>query len=333
MIPLITMKNLISNFPLQITEAIKIGKKAASAMLTANYQQVVVSGLGGSGIGASIVADYCFDLLQVPLIVNKNYFIPACVNEHTLFIACSYSGNTEETLQAVKLAKKKKASIVCVTSGGELALFAKTYQLPCILIPAGMPPRSCLGYSMMQLLYILKGSGLLKARFEKELLQGLASIKKNEKAIHKLAEQVAAKCHNQQIALYTTAGNEGLAVRFRQQLNENSKVLVWHNVIPEMTHNEIVGWKKNHEDITVLFCYYKNDFSKNISRLQFLKKVVKKYTPHIVDLEIKGNSFWERAFYFINLTDWISVYLSDLNGNDAVEVKVIDGLKSEMAKK
>lgn len=327
------MKNLISNFPLQITEAIQIGRNASLNAAGKSYQNVVISGLGGSGIGGSIVADYCFDLIKIPLVVNKNYFIPACVSAQTLFIACSYSGNTEETLQAVKVAKQKKADIVCITSGGELESYARKNKLVCIVIPSGMPPRSCLGYSMVQILFVLKGYGILKTNFEKEIVQGLDLIKKEEKAIHKLSHQIADKLVNQQIAIYTTAGYEGLAIRFRQQLNENSKVLVWHNVVPEMTHNEIVGWKKKHEDQTVLFCYHKNDFAKNISRLQFLKKVVKKYTPHIADIVMKGENFWEKAMYYIHVTDWVSVYLSDLNGNDAVEVKVIDGLKSEMAKK
>lgn len=328
-----TMKNLIANFPAQITEAMAIGKQFDWKANGSAYRQVMVSGLGGSGIGASIVADYCFDLLKIPLLVNKNYFIPAAVDLRTLFIACSYSGNTEETLEAVKQARLKKATIICITSGGQLAAFAEKHHLPCILIPSGMPPRSCLGYSMVQLLYVLKKAGLLKTKFADELLSGLDLIRNQEKAIHRTALQLAEKLHQQHIALYTTAGYEGLAIRFRQQLNENGKVLAWHNVIPEMTHNEIVGWKNRHDDTTVIFCYHEQDYEKYLRRLKYLKKVVKKYTVNSTELVLKGNRFWERALYFIHLTDWISVYLADLNGHDAMEVSVIDGLKKEMAKK
>ncbi len=327
------MKNLISNFPLQVTEAIQIGKSASLNINSKKYNKIVVSGLGGSGIGASIAADYCYDLISLPFIVNKNYFIPRNVDADTLFIACSYSGNTEETLEAVKKAKQKKATIVCITSGGELELFAKKNKLSYVLIPAGMPPRSCLGYSMIQILYILKKSGLLKTNFEREVLQGIELIQKENKHIHKQASDIARKLHNQQIAIYTIAGYEGLAIRFRQQLNENSKVLAWHNVIPEMSHNEIVGWKKNHNEITTLFCYSKDDFEKNIKRLNYIKRLIKKYTSNSLDIIIKGGSYWEKVMYFINLTDWVSMYLSDLNGNDALEVRVIDGLKKEMSKK
>ncbi|MBK6820935.1 MAG: bifunctional phosphoglucose/phosphomannose isomerase [Bacteroidetes bacterium] len=327
------MKNLISNFPAQVSEAIQIGKNASLTIHTHPYNKVVISGLGGSGIGASIVADYANDLMSIPLLVNKNYFIPRCVDTNTLFIACSYSGNTEETLQAVKLAKKSKAVIVCICSGGELATYAKKNKLPLILIPDGMPPRACLGYSMIQLLYVLHSAKLLKATFEKEIEQGLALIAQENKNIHKLAKEIAGKLLNHHIAIYTTVGYEGLAVRCRQQLNENSKVLAWHNVIPEMTHNEIVGWKQAHPEVIPVYCYSKSDFDKNLKRLQYLKKVVKKFSPHSVDILIKGDNYWQKTLYFINLTDWISVYLSDLNGNDAIEVKVIDGLKKEMSKK
>lgn len=326
------MKNLVSNFESQILEALQIGKEFDAKDIAKKYNEIVLSGLGGSGIGGSIVADYCYNILSIPFIINKSYFIPKFVSSNTLFIACSYSGNTEETLQAVKLAKTKKATIVCITSGGELEKYARKNKLPLIQIPSGMPPRACLGYSLVQILYVFKKAGILNTNFEKELNDGLDLIKKEKKNIEKTAKNIAQKLLNRNIAIYAIDGNEGLSIRFRQQLNENSKVLAWHNVVPEMTHNEIVGWKKPHEEIVALFCYHHSDYEKNIRRIKFLKKTINQYNKNSVELIIQGNSFWEKAIYFIHLTDWISVYLADLNGNDAVEVKVIDGLKKEMAK-
>lgn len=327
------MNELISNFPKQITEAIQLGKNATINLNLKKFNKVFVAGLGGSGIGGSIVKDFCDPFLPIPFIVEKSYFIPKSVDEQTLFIACSYSGNTEETLNAIKQAKLNRASIICITSGGELESYAIKNKLPLILIPSGMPPRACLGYSMIQILYALCQMNLIKTKFEKELLSGLELIQKEQKNIHKQAKKIAQSLFQKQIALYTISGYEGLIIRFKQQLNENSKVLAWHNVIPEMTHNEIVGWKRKHEDIAVLFCYNKEDFEKDIRRLNYLKKVVKQYTPNVLDLQIKGNSYWEKAIYFIHLTDWISVYLAALYQHDTVEVKVIDGLKKEMSKK
>lgn len=327
------MKELIEQFPQQLREALSIGRKSKLSLSKQMYSQVLVSGLGGSGIGASIVQEYVFDKLTIPFVVNKDYFIPKSVNATTLFIACSYSGNTEETLQAVESARKTKATIVCITSGGALAEFAIKYKLAIIQIPSGMPPRACLGYSLVQLLFILKYAGLLKSKFELEIESGIQRITSDSKNIQKKAFKLASELVNKQVAIYSIAGREGLAIRFRQQLNENSKILSWSNVIPEMTHNEIVGWRDAHPNLAVVFCYHADDFPKNIKRLQLLKKVVKQYNKEVSEIVIKGANYWEKAFYFIHFTDWVSVYLSDLNHHDPTEVKVIDFLKNEMSKK
>ncbi|MCC6447106.1 MAG: bifunctional phosphoglucose/phosphomannose isomerase [Chitinophagaceae bacterium] len=327
------MKELVTNFPSQISEAIQIGKSASIQFKNKKFNKVFVVGLGGSGIGGSIVKNYCDPLLTIPFIVEKDYFISNCVDRETLFIACSYSGNTEETLSAIRTAKKNNAQIICITSGGELEKYASKNKIPCILIPSGMPPRACLGYSMVQILFVLKYAELIKKNIDSELKSSLDLIKKEEKNIHKQAKKIAQFAFQKNILLYTLSEYEGLVVRYKQQLNENAKVLAWHNVIPEMTHNEIVGWKLPQKDMAVQFCYHKQDFEKNLRRLNYLKKVVKKHTNHVQDIVLKGNSYWEKAIYFINLTDWVSVYLADLYGHDAVEVKVIDGLKLEMSKK
>ncbi len=327
------MKELIEKFPEQLRTAIQIGKKSSFNFVKENFNQVIVSGLGGSGIGASIVEEYVFDKLSIPFKVNKGYFIPKSVNAQTLFIACSYSGNTEETIQAVNLAKKAGAKIVCICSGGELLKFAIKNKYNFFQIPDGMPPRACLGYSLVQILYTLKKSGLLKTNFEKEIIDSIALIEKGTKIMQKQAKNIASKLVNKSIAIYTTIGHESFAIRFRQQLNENSKVLAWHNVIPEMTHNEIVGWKMASPNICVVNCYAEHDYEKNLKRLNILQKVVKSCGAQQVDIVIKGANYWAQCFQFIHLTDWISVYLADLLHHDAVEVKVIDHLKGQMAKK
>ncbi len=327
------MKHLIERFTQQLEEAMQIGELVSIPFEVKNLQMVLVSGLGGSGIGGSIAQEYVYDKLRIPFLVNKDYFIPASVNAQTLFIACSYSGNTEETLQAVESARKAKARIVCITSGGALAAFARKHKLCLIEIPSGMPPRSCLGYSLVQLLAVLKKCCLLKTPVFAEIGSAIERLRKEQTGIRKQAQKIAEQLAGRIVALYSIAGREGLAIRFRQQLNENSKILCWHNVVPEMTHNEIVGWRNSHPNLAVVFCYHADDYEKNIQRLKVLKKVVRQYQTQTLDIVIKGSNYWEKAFYFIHLTDWISVFLADRNHQDAMEVKVIDRLKKEMAKK
>lgn len=327
------MKELIEKFSEQLKEALAIGRTAKLNLGAQTYSQVVINGLGGSGIGASILSDYVKDKLSIPLLVNKTYDIPKHVGAHTLFIACSYSGNTEETIAAYRSAKAKKATVVCVTSGGELLQLAIKHKQPYIQIPAGNPPRASLGYSMVQLLYILYYAKLISLSSEREILSAIQMLETSTKQIQKKAFALTQTLKNQFIAIYANDGYEGLAVRFRQQLNENSKVLAWHNIVPEMTHNEIVGWRQSHPNVHVLFCYHKEDYPRNMARLQYLKKVLKSYKANLSDIELKGDNYWQKAFYFIHLTDWISVYLADINQQDAGEVKVIDGLKKMMATK
>ena len=125
---------------------------------------------------------------------------------------------------------------------------------------------------------------------------------------------------------------EAVALRFRQQVNENSKQLCWHNVIPEMNHNELVGWKQENDKLAVVYFRSKSDSKRNSVRIDINKKIINKYTPHIVELWSRGNSLVEQALYFVHLGDYTSFYLSQLNNEDSIEIDVIDYLKAELAK-
>lgn len=326
------MHDLIQNFPHQLEEALHIAKASGIQLKGKKFTDVVVSGLGGSGIGATILQDFVYDKLNIPFVVNKTYHIPKHVGKETLFIACSYSGNTEETLAAFREALKRKATVVCVASGGELLEAAKKHKVPFVQIPSGNPPRASIGYSLVQLIFILSKAALIPSQ-EKDLQGAITLLRKQSTRMQKAAQELAVKLQGKYVALYTTVGHEGLAVRFRQQLNENSKILAWHNVIPEMTHNEIVGWKQQNDAVYVLYIYHPDDYSRNLDRMKFLKKVIQGYKAHAADVVMKGANYWEKVFYFIHLTDWVSVHLAELNQQDAAEVRVIDGLKKTMSKK
>lgn len=325
------MKKLVFDFPLQLQEALIIGKNHRFIAAGGNFSNVVVTGLGGSGIGASIVQNYVFDKLKVPFIVNKDYFLPAFVNKNSLVIVCSYSGNTEETVMALHEAKKRRATIICVTSGGKIAEFANAKKLDCILVPAGMPPRACLGYSLVQLLYVLSHFGLISNAFEKEIKGSIKQLKATEEDVQKKAMAVAKKIVGKLPIVYSSSSIEGVGTRFRQQLNENSKLLSWSGAVPEMNHNEFVGWKDDATDKAVLVLRNHDDYKRVQARLDIGNKIFKKYKPTIVEIYSEGKNYWEQVFYLIHLTDWVSVFLADLRGVDATEVKVIDFLKKSLS--
>lgn len=327
------MYDLIKDFPNNLAQGLAIAEVTFYKKPLPRISNVVIVGMGGSGIGGQLVSQWLFDSLTVPVTLVKDYELPHFVGEHSLVIGSSYSGNTEETLLALQEAKKRKSFIIGICSGGKLQEFCEENYYDCTVVPGGNPPRTALAFSIVQLLNIFKQLDLTNVDWKNAIRDTKKILEIDKEYIHSEAKKLAAFLKPCIPVLYSTARYEGVAIRARQQLNENSKVLAWHNVIPEMTHNEIVGWKQAHPEVIPVYCYSKSDFDKNLKRLQYLKKVVKKFTPHSVDILIKGDNYWQKTLYFINLTDWISVYLSDLNGNDAIEVKVIDGLKKEMSKK
>lgn len=327
-----SMKDLIATFTQQLEEAIETGKKAQFTMPSEKIDNVLISGLGGSGIGGTIVSQLVDKQIKVPVVVNKDYFIPAFTGKNTLAIICSYSGNTEETLQAMNDMIKSGAKVCCVSSGGKVIEIAKQKGLDHIVISGGRPPRSAFAYSFTQLFYVLHGYGLIDRSFENSLLSSLQLLNQESEHIKSEAYYLAEKLHRKIPVIYSDASFEGVAIRFRQQIDENSKMLCWHHALPEMNHNELVGWTTPNDKLAVVFFRNETDYKRTQARMELTKQIVSKYTPHVFEIWSKGNDPIERTLYLIHLGDWISWYLSELKQIDATEVKVIDFLKGELAK-
>lgn len=326
------MKTLVANFSKQLSEAILIGKNAKLTESNNPISNILICGLGGSGIGGSILNELVIKNANTPITISKGYFIPAYVNDQSLVIISSYSGNTEETLNCLELAIAKNAKIVCVTSGGKVLEISKSKKIDHIIVPGGMPPRSCLGYSLTQLFFILAFFKIIDSYFINDLEAAIKLIEKEEKNIISDANIIAKKIVDKTPVIYATTYYEGIAIRFRQQLNENAKVLCWHHIIPEMNHNELVGWTKKDDNLAVIIFIDKDEYFRNVARVDINKEVIKKYTSHITEIYSKGNSEIEKAIYFIHLGDWISVILGELRGVDLMEVNVINFLKSALSK-
>ncbi len=325
------MKEHVEVFITRLKEGIAIGEKAQLTPATHEIKNVLIAGLGGSGIGGTVVAQILEQELKLPLSVCKDYFLPAFVNENTLLIISSYSGNTEETVQVLQAALPLNPKIVCVTAGGKVLEIAKQNNLDHIIIPNGMPPRSCFPYSFTQLFYVLKGMNLIGNSFEQQLANSVLLLESELENIKTEAKQLADKLYGKLPVIYSAANYEGVCVRFRHQVNENSKMLCWHAVVPEMNHNEIVGWVEQNENLAVVFFRNEDDFFRTQKRMDFLSEVVSHCTPNIYNVWSKGKSQLERTFYLVLFGDWVSVYLGELKNIDASEVKVIDRLKKALS--
>jgi glucose/mannose-6-phosphate isomerase len=211
--------------------------------------------------------------------------------------------------------------------------FARENKLPLILIPGGMPPRACVGYSLTQLIRIFTHFDLLPANQIEIIGKAAELLNAEQKDIVEQTSLLAKQILGKTPVIYCTTPYEGVAVRLRQQLNENSKILCWHHVIPEMNHNELVGWAGGNEETAVIFLNDKEDYERNLYRMELNRQIISKYTPHIFDINAKGNNLLTKYIYFIHFGDWLSVELAALRGVDAVEVNVINFLKGELNKR
>jgi glucose/mannose-6-phosphate isomerase len=326
------MKKLVEEFPNHLREALKIGRSATLTPSTKKIENIVISGLGGSGIGGKIVSQMLADKVSVPIVCTSDYVLPEFVNSNTLVIISSYSGDTEETVAAMHEAIAKSAEIACVTSGGKIAAAAKEHGFNHIIIPGGNPPRAMFGYSSVQLFYVLRNYGFIDSSFEQEIENSIALIETNINEIRTTSKSIAEKVVHRIPILYSEAMYEGVAIRWRQQINENSKMLCWHHVFPEMNHNELVGWTGGDNRVAVIMLRNEDDHKRSQLRMELCKKLMGEKCDTIVEAWSKGNSRIERSMYQIHLGDWISIDLAEMRNEDAVAIPAIIFLKNELSK-
>ena len=326
------MNDYINDFSNHLRDAIEIASNTDLTPYSKEIRSILICGLGGSGIGGTIVSDIISSKVKIPIAATKDYSIPNFVNEHTLVIANSYSGNTEETLYALEKCQARGAEIAVITSGGKLKTIAEENKYNKIIIPGEQPPRAMFGYAFTELFFMLNHYGIIDDSFKSDFDKAITLIDTEKADIQKQAMNLAKKMYKQTPVIYVAKGFEGVAVRFRQQLNENSKMLGWHNVVPEMNHNELLGWRTNVDDLAVVYFRNKCDYDRNQIRMDINKKVISKFTSNITEIWSKGDSLIENSLYHISVGDWTSWYLSEMNNVDAIEIDVIDFLKGELAK-
>jgi glucose/mannose-6-phosphate isomerase len=330
------MKKLIEGFTQQLAHALKIGQAMDLVRPGSDIRNIIITGMGGSGIGANLVESLTFGRVPIPITVTKGYNIPQFVSPHTLFIACSYSGNTEETLAAVNKGLLKRAHIICITSGGRMLEMAKEYNLFYLQVPGGSTsPRAQLGYLMISLLYALYHTNLIGAAFIKETENAIEYLDRGEKAIQSEAELIAKKLRGKLPIIYCDERLKAMATRFQNQLNENAKQMAHVNTFPEMNHNEIAGWRFPEnilQQSQVIYLYSDHDHERVEKRMEICREIFEKRSNPIIDIVAAGASLLEQYYYLIHLTDWISYFLAKENGIDPDPVEAIDFLKGELAK-
>lgn len=330
-------------FSRQCEEARRIGRDIKLPKSYGRFDNIVLSALGGSAIGADLLRSYLWDYVSKPLYVNRNYTLPRFVNKSTVLFCVSYSGDTEETLSSYHEGKRKNARIIILTSGGKLGNIAQKDKIPCIIIPKGLPPRQALGYSFFPLLYavcILMGikqdeksvdEAISVIEHLKELFRPQRKTEKN------LAKKIALRLHGKLPIIYGGQDHIDAAVmRFRGQLEENSKNIGFSHIFPEMNHNEIVGWENPRailRNTAVVFLRDEQDHPRTKLRMDITGEIISEYTDTVIEISSKGKTPLGRLFYLIYLCDFISFYLAVLNETDPTPVHKVKYLKDRLAKR
>ncbi|MDR5683311.1 MAG: bifunctional phosphoglucose/phosphomannose isomerase [Armatimonadota bacterium] len=301
---------------------------------------VLVMGLGGSGIGGDLLRSVLFDSAPFPVVVVKDYALPAWVGPRTLAFACSYSGNTEETLAAYAAARRAKARCVAITSGGELAHRAHADGVPVISIPSGWPPRAALGYLFAPLLAVLErwevvrghAAGLEEAAL---LLAALGAAWGPERPqSDNPAKQLARSLLGRVPVVYAASRfTEAAALRWKCQLNENGKVYAVWNTFPELNHNETVGWGLSGQPdglFEVVVLRDASDPPRLAQRVEITREIALGGAAGFHEVHSEGADPLARLMSLILFGDLVSVYLAYSNEVDPYPVPVIDELKRRL---
>lgn len=332
------MQSLLVEFPNQWDEAIKLTEELDLNLDPSGVENVCIAGMGGSAIGGDLIRAYSYDSCPVPVEVIRDYTVPGWVDENTLFIASSFSGDTEETLAALSVARERGARSAAITSGGKMLMKATREEFDYIKIPGGMPPRAALGYNFVSLFRIFQYLGFLaegdEALSETEVLlndQGalLANLQESE------ALALAGDLMDSLPIIYSNSTLlEPVNRRWRCQFEENSKTLAYGNTLPEMNHNEIVGWEHIAHltgRLSVILLLDEKEDPRIKKRMHIVKELIEDQAVSISILKSRGDSRLTRMFSLIQLADWTSYYLAILNEVDPTPIAKIDLLKSKLA--
>ena len=325
------MKNIVAAFKSQILEGLSIAHESKFHDTDKQFDNVLICGMGGSGIAGSVVKNLVHDELKIPFVICKDYHIPAFVNEKTLVIVSSNSGNTEETLSAFKQAFEKNAEIAVITSGGSLLEFAKDKNSNYLVLPFGYSPRATFNFSVICVMAILEKYGLISNKFHSEFEKSIQILADNQEKIKKQALEIAQQLGNKMPIVYVSQNYEGVGYRVMQQINENSKTLGWVNVIPEMNHNELLGWRTNTDNLLVINLRTPDEFEKHKKRSEISQEIYGEYTDDIFNVWSFGDSLIENTMYLVNFGDWLSVFIADEKGVDVSEYDIIEFLKGRLA--
>ncbi|RLE84691.1 MAG: bifunctional phosphoglucose/phosphomannose isomerase [Thermoprotei archaeon] len=323
------VREYLNKYDSSLPERIRTEKGIA---YLSDVDKALFLGMGGSAIGGDIVLNYLYDKLRMPLITIRNFKIPGFVDNKTLVVSVSYSGNTDETISATLEALKRGAYTVILTSNGLLESVAKRKRLPLYSLPKGRPPRAAIAPMLAALLKVCEGAGISEVNYGDiyEAVDYLQSIAENYRKLseellpYRLAKSLIAGIP----LIYSYAPFSSIGFRFKTQLNENSKIHAFYAELPEADHNEIMGWEGELRGNYVAVMLRGATEPEEIrTRIEFWKNLLKELKVDNWEVRARGPNLFGEMLYLLLTVDMTSYLAALLRGIDPTPVNIISSLK------
>lgn len=328
-----------------LADQLECGYPAALAALhaappeTAAPGGLLVCGMGGSAIGGDLVAA-ALPELKVPAVVVRGYALPAWAGSETLVAAVSYSGETAETLACAAQARERGCRLVCVASGGSLAAFAREHDLPLVTVPGGGQPRAAVGHLTAALLAVLAHAGLARDQAD-EIAAAAAELRHRDTELGPDADEaanpakrLARRLHGRLAVVYGAGRTAALARRWKGQINENAKAPAFFNELPELNHNELMGWTSLPRvtgATAAVFLLDEQDDERLARRAALTAADLEALGARVEFVAARGDGRLARLFSVLQLGDYVSFYLALLYGVDPTPVGAIQAFKARLA--
>lgn len=322
---MITHESSLENFTLQLT--FTLNAYEAHGLKASQFQNVVLGGLGGSGIGAAIAKTLMFGTFPLPIECVNDYHLPSYAGKNTLVILNSYSGNTEETLTMFEEALERGCHMLLISSGGKLKELGAERNLRCYPLETGFQPRMTIGYGLSYLLMILSELQGTLPGMQEELKQTIALFEENNTIQKRSAEKIFNffKSNLQhKFVILADSNFSPVALRFCQQMQENAKVEAFTHLIPEANHNVLESYTGKLPSNFILL--YTDLNPRVAARFDFVQSHLEVHNNKVLPMFIPEYSI-QSVFDIIYRLDWVSVMIANELNAPLMEVPIITELK------
>jgi glucose/mannose-6-phosphate isomerase len=295
------------------------------------YKKYILGGMGGSHLAGDILKT---SKPGINLEIHNDYGVPECgvdECEDTLFIASSYSGNTEEVIDFLDESYSRGFDVLVIATGGKLIKFAEDNKIPYIQIPdTGIQPRLAIGYSIMAISSVVSPDSLEELKSMSEVLQ--PEFLKDDGV--NLAKVLEGKTP----IIYTSTKNSSIGYNWKIKINETGKTPAFCNVFPELNHNEMQGFDPDskgsvdrpQEKYHFFLIHDSEDHLRVAKRMEILESLFQEKGYSVTRIYLEGETIFEKIFRSLLLADWLALSLSELSGAESEQVPLIEEFKKRL---